>query len=93
MAKPVSEGHIARGERSHRLFQEGISMPKRAGPSSSAALDGTDSLEKRRIDQLVTLVGHCTAAQAIADAQEDRFLSYMLAMTIQAARVVMHPRR
>ena len=68
-------------------------MPKGSGPSSSAALDGDDDLEKRRVDQLRTLVDHCTAAQAIAEAQDDKFLSYMLAMTIQAARGAMRPRR
>lgn len=37
-------------------------------------------------EQLAQLLEHCVAAQTIADAQGERFLSYMLAMTIQAAR-------
>ena len=68
-------------------------MPKGTGPSSSAASAVGDSFERRRLDQLGTLVDHCTSAQAIADAQGDKFLSYMLAMTIQAARGAMKPRR
>ena len=68
-------------------------MPKGSRPLSSVAGAGGDGLEKRRLDQLGTLVDHCTAAQAIADAQGDKFLSYMLAMTIQAARGAMQPRR
>ena len=68
-------------------------MPKGSGPLSSAAPAIGDVSEKKRVDQLVTLIDHCTAAQAIADAQGDKFLSYMLAMTIQAARGAMRPRR
>ncbi len=68
-------------------------MPKGTRPLSSIAPTVGDGLEKRRLNQLGTLVDHCTAAQAIADAQGDKFLSYMLAMTIQAARGAMRPRR
>lgn len=35
---------------------------------------------------MVALVDHCTAALAIAEARGDRFLMYMLSMTLQAAR-------
>lgn len=66
-------------------------MPK--GPLSSVAPAVGDISEKKRVDQLEKLVDHCNAAQAIADAQGDKFLSYMLAMTIQAARGAMRLRR
>lgn len=66
-------------------------MPRGSGPLSSVTPRvGADS-EKRRIEQLGALVDHCTAAQTIADAQGDKFLSYMLAMTLQAARGAMRP--
>ena len=39
-----------------------------------------------RESNLSALIEHCTAAQSIADAAGERFLSYMLSMTIQAAR-------
>ncbi len=41
---------------------------------------------EERNDQLRALIEHCTAAQTIADVQGEKFLAYMLAMTIQAAR-------
>ena len=68
-------------------------MPKGSGPLSSVAPRRGADPEKRRIEQLGARVNHCTAAQAIADAQGDKFLSYMLAMTIQAANGAMRPRR
>lgn len=40
----------------------------------------------RGLDDLPTLIDHLTAAQTIADARGEAFLSYMLAMAIQAAR-------
>lgn len=67
-------------------------MPKgsRSSPVASITID---SPEKQRKDQLNKLLDHCAAAQAIADVQGDKFLSYMLAMTIQAARGSMLVRR
>ncbi len=41
-----------------------------------------------RGEQLGKLLDHCTAAQAIAEAQGEKFLAYMLAMTIEAVRAV-----
>ncbi|MDR3462882.1 MAG: hypothetical protein P4L76_11275 [Beijerinckiaceae bacterium] len=49
-------------------------------------------LEQSRLDQLVTIVDHCTAAKDIADALGDTFLAYMLSMTIQSARTEMRPK-
>ena len=67
-------------------------MPRGSGPLSSVAPRLGADPEKRRMEQLGALVDHCTAAQTIADAQGDKFLSYMLAMTIQAAQGSMRPR-
>lgn len=67
-------------------------MPKGSGLVLSAAPVVANGPEKRRIDELAALVDHCKAAQVIADAQGDRFLSYMLAMTIQAAQAAMRTR-
>lgn len=61
-------------------------MPKGSGPLTSVAMVVGGDKEKHRLDQFKTIVEHCEAAQAIAEAQGDRFLSYMLAMTIQAAQ-------
>ena len=41
---------------------------------------------EKRDDQLRALIEHCTAAKTIADGQGEKFLAYMLAMTLQAAR-------
>ena len=41
---------------------------------------------EKRDDQLRALIEHCTSAQTIADGLGEKFLAYMLAMTIQAAR-------
>ncbi len=49
-------------------------------------------VEKSRLDRLIEIVDHCTAARAIAEAAGDTFLAYMLAMTIQAARTEMRPK-
>lgn len=53
---------------------------------------GRAHMEPGRLDQLVTLVDHCTAAKEIAESLGDTFLSYMLSMTIQAARGEMRPK-
>jgi hypothetical protein len=50
------------------------------------------SAEPNRLDCLVKLVDHCTAAKEIADSLGDSFLSYMLSMSIQAARSEMRPK-
>lgn len=47
--------------------------------------------EISRVDQLVALVDHCTAAIEIAEATGDKFLVYMLSMTVQAARIELRP--
>jgi hypothetical protein len=49
-------------------------------------------VEKTRLDRLIEIVDHCTAARSIAESAGDTFLSYMLAMTIQAARTEMRPK-
>ncbi len=45
-----------------------------------------------RVDQLVAVVDHCTAAIEIAKASGDPFLVYMLSMAAQAARIEMRPK-
>ncbi len=45
-----------------------------------------------RLDQLVAVVDHCTAAIEIAKASGDSFLVHMLSMTAQAARIEMRPK-
>ncbi|MGD0632829.1 MAG: hypothetical protein ABSA13_00930 [Beijerinckiaceae bacterium] len=52
----------------------------------------TVPFEQSRLDQLVALVDHCTAAKEIADVLGDTFLAYMLSMTIQSARTEMRPK-
>ena len=64
-------------------------MPKGSALLSSAAPHVGHETQNRRVKQFEALIEHCTAAQIIADGEGDRFLSYMLAMTIQAARGAM----
>jgi hypothetical protein len=55
--------------------------------------DAVDGLfGSSRLDQLVALVDHCAAAKDIAESLNDTFLSYMLSMTILAARSEMRPK-
>lgn len=42
-----------------------------------------------RIEKLVELVDHCTAAKATADELGEKLLSYLLAMAIQESRAAM----
>ena len=44
---------------------------------------------KTRSNQLLALVEHCTAAQTVADRLGEKFLAYMLAMTIQEAKATL----
>jgi hypothetical protein len=54
-----------------------------ANDSSSSPADQSDEL---KVDRLVTLIDHCTAAKAIADELGEKLLSYLLAMAIQEGR-------
>lgn len=63
-------------------------MSKRPAPLSPPVEVADDPFEKRRSRQLDALLDHCLSAQVIADVQGEKFLSYMLAMTIQAARAL-----
>ena len=58
-------------------------MPSANQPSSSVRSTGRG---RQREAQIEALIDHCFNAKIIADAQDEKFLSYMLAMTIQAAR-------
>lgn len=41
-----------------------------------------------RIDRLVEIIDHCSAAKQGADEMGDKFLSYLLSMAIQEARAL-----
>lgn len=43
----------------------------------------------RRLECLVELVDHCTAAKGMADDLDEKFLAYLLAMAIQETRSAM----
>lgn len=60
-----------------------------AGPPYAPASPGAAPELDTRIDHLVALVDHCKAAQDLSDALGDKFLSYLLAMTIQEAQGAM----
>ena len=40
----------------------------------------------RRTESLVAIVNHCAAAKTMADQAGNKFLAYLLAMTLQEAR-------
>jgi hypothetical protein len=63
-----------------------------AGEANKCADAVKKPFEQNRLDQLVALVDHCTAAKEIADSLGDTFLAYMLSMTIQSARTEMQPK-
>ena len=44
-----------------------------------------------RSERLVAIVDHCATAKALADGIGDKFLAYLLAMTIQEARANLRP--
>ena len=45
-----------------------------------------DVAEPNRTQQIAAIVDHCTTAKALAEDAGNKFLAYMLAMTIQEAR-------
>ena len=54
--------------------------------------DGRDgSNGPSRTETLVAIIDHCGAAKTLADQVGNRFLAYLLAMTIQEARSNLRP--
>lgn len=64
-------------------------MSKKPGLVSSTG----SGAERRRLNEVAAIVDHCKAALAIANARGDKFLSYMIEMTIQAAEASMGTKR
>ena len=60
-------------------------MNKRLSSPSAPLSQRIGSLRANPTDQLAAILDHCTQAKALAEAIGDRFLAYMLAMTIQEA--------
>jgi hypothetical protein len=57
-------------------------MSKPLESERSQASDGAGS----RTDRVVAIIDHCAAAKALADEIGNRFLAYLLAMTVQEAQ-------
>ena len=63
------------------------------GPSGEVESSHDAREERARLDQLVALVDKCNAAIDIADKLDNKFLSYLLAMAVQEARMTMRKTR
>ena len=66
-------------------------MTKRQNLQARAAGSSEDADTLSTTDQMIAIVDHCTAAKALADGISNRFLAYLLAMTIQEARTNLRP--
>ena len=48
--------------------------------------------DQQRLEQLIKFSDLCRSAKEIAEALDDSFLTYMVSMSIQAARLEMRPK-
>lgn len=53
---------------------------------SSTGRNGRADRPKGGADELGAILDHCTRAQRLAEASGERFLAYLLAMTVEEAR-------
>lgn len=57
-----------------------------AGPPKRAKAKSPTATKNCRGDHIKVFLDHCIAAKKVADDRNEKFLSYMLSMTIEEAR-------